>query len=107
MIFRRKQAAVYPLNARTSDGQRVETDTIADATYTIEQGGDELITKTLAGGGLEIRHSDNLGDGYLYVIIGNNEILFSGKALQRLSITCCDGSIYPAALRPEFIYIED
>lgn len=106
MILRRKYAASYPLNARTSDGQRLETDTIVAATFTMDQGGGDLLVKTLTDG-LEIRHSDDAGDGFLYVIINNLDLMWSGKTRQRLLVECCDGSIYPVNLRPEFVYIED
>ena len=106
MILRKTFASVYPLNARSANGQRLETDTLVDAVYTIEQGADELVRKTLSGGGLEIRHSDALGDAYLYVIINNQDIQGVGKALQRLYITDCQGNRFPVTLRPEYVYIE-
>lgn len=106
MILRRMLAANYPLNARTSDGQRLETDTAVGAEYTLDFGGEVILTKAL-NDGLEIRHSDNLGDGYIFVEILNNELAFSGKIRQRLTITTCDGSIFPVTLRPEFLQVED
>ena len=106
MILRRKLSAVYPLNARISGGQRLETDTVDAAEYTLDIGGEILLTKTL-NAGLEIQHSDALGDGYIFVNIANNELVHSGKMRQRLTVTKCDGSTFPVALRPEFICVED
>lgn len=106
MILRRKLAANYPLNARASSGQRLETDTVSGAEYTIDIGGEVILTKTLSNG-LEIRHSDDLGDGFIFVNIANNDLAFSGKMRQRLTVTKCDGSTFPVALRPEFIQVED
>ena len=106
MILRKTLSAVYPLNARTSSGQRLETDTVVAAEYTLDIGGEILLTKTL-NAGLEIQHRDELGDGYIFVDIKNNELLHSGKMRQRLTVTKCDGSIFPVKLRPETICVED
>lgn len=106
MILRRTLSAAYPLNARTSGGQRLETDTVVDAEYTLDIGGEIILTKTL-NAGLEIRHSDELGDGYIFVSIANNDLMFSGKMRQRLTVTTCDGSAFPVALRPEYLHVED
>ncbi|HSG93847.1 MAG TPA: hypothetical protein VK999_08985 [Methylotenera sp.] len=106
MILRKMLAAEYSLNARVSSGQRLETDTVDSAEYTLDFGGEIILTKTL-NNGLEIRHSDALGDGFIFVNISNNELILSGKIRQRLTITKCDGSTFPVALRPEYIQVED
>jgi pyruvate/2-oxoacid:ferredoxin oxidoreductase beta subunit len=106
MIIRRNLSAQYPLNARKPNGQRVETDTITDAAYAISDGYGVILERSLSGGGLEIRHDDNTGDGFLWVIIGNKELVTSGRLNHNLTITCCDGSIYPTALRPSILTVE-
>lgn len=106
MILRRNLSAQYPLNARMPNGQRVETDTIVGASYEIADGFGVLLAKTLADGGLEIRNDDNSGDGFLWVIIGNKELITSGRLSHQLTIECCDGSKYPTTLRPSILNVE-
>lgn len=106
MILRVKLAAKYKLDARLDGNRRVETDTITDAVYKIRLGGETVIEKSLSGGGLIIEHSDSAGDGFLTVIINNDELKYAGKMTHELFITDCQGNRYPTLLRPDFIFVE-
>ena len=98
-------AAEYPLDARNVNGQRLETDTLVEAEYVIEIGGLVILRKRL-NQGLTINHSDNQGDGFLFVKIENGELRYTGKARHKLIVEDCKGNRYGVNLRPEFIYIE-
>jgi hypothetical protein len=98
-------AAEYRLDARTSDGQRLETDTLVDAEYIIFINGVEMLKKTL-GNGLTVKHSDNQGDGFLFVKIENNDLKCTGKACHRLIVKNCNGDKFGVNLRPSHIFIE-
>jgi hypothetical protein len=99
-------SAYYPLDARTTNGQRLETDTIVNAEYTLDIGPVNVLRKRLDDG-LTIKHSDDKGDGFLFVTIGNGELRYTGKAKQRLVIEDCQGNKFGVNLRPEYIYIEE
>ena len=99
-------SADYRLDARLANGQRLETDTLVGAEYTLSIKGMPVIRKTLDDG-LEIRHSDDQGDGFLFVTIDNNELRYIGQARQSLIITDCQGNKTGVFLRPEFITVEE
>jgi hypothetical protein len=99
-------AAEYRLDARNVNGQRLETDTLVDAEYVIEIGSLVVVRKRLDQG-LTINHSDNQGDGFLFVKIENGELRYTGKARHKLIVEDCQGNRYGVNLRPEFIYIEE
>lgn len=99
-------SANYALDARLVNGQRLETDTLVDAEYTLSINGLPIVRKVL-GSGLEIQHDDNQGDGFIFVTIDNGDLQYAGKARQSLIITDCQGNKTGAVLRPEFIFIEE
>jgi hypothetical protein len=99
-------AAEYRLDARKQDGQRLETDTLVGAEYSLEINDVNVLSKRLDDG-LTIKHSDSQGDGFLFVTISNNELRYAGKAKQRLVIEDCQGNRFGVNLRPEYIYIEE
>ena len=106
MILYADLSADYRLDARLANGQRLETDTLVDAEYTLSIKGMPVVRKSLDSG-LEVRHSDDQGDGFLFVTIDNNELRYTGQARQSLTVTDCHGNKKGLFLRPEFIQVEE
>lgn len=97
-------AAKIKLDARLLNGQRVETDTLVGALYTVNLMGYE-IAKTI-GDGLSIENDDS-GEGFLYATFAPNELKFAGAYQQRLTVAGCDGQMYGAIVRPELLYVKE
>ena len=97
-------AAKIRLDARLLNGQRVETDTLVGAEYTLNMGG-VIIRKTLDNG-LTIE-ADDSGEGFLYASFAPSELNIVGTYQQRLTVAGCDGQMYGAIVRPELLYVKE